>query len=295
MHVNVKKKKKESISHPSLRLRLLLFRPEAHCPRMTARDRCDLDRIEPQSDSNNKNSHSLLSRVAPVEYRTRTRSRIRTRHGMANSAIPRLARGQVTTVTTPRSLATRPLAAVADPRLTPSLLRLPSPIPTRTRTRTLQIRTGRRLRTPTRLRLVVVVVTTSQITGRLGWATTGTIRGVEGVLPGGLEESRTTTTVLFFVDVREEVRRRRPDPCALLVLATMTRTSMTTATGLPPLPLHSRIGRLPPPPPPRRRLRVAPPCSQRPTLHGPPPRAARWSALDPRHRFECLNIRLHRR
>lgn len=243
MHVNVKKKKKESISHPSLRLRLLLFRPGARSQRMTARDRCDLDRIA--HSSSHSHSHSLLSGSMLIECRTR--SRTRTRHGMANSAIPRLARGQVTFVTTPRSLATRPLAAVANPRLTPSLLRLPSPIPIPIRTRTLQIRTGRRLRTPTQLRLVVrVVVTASQITGRLGWATTGTIRGVEGVVPGGLRESR-RMTVLFFVDVWGEMKRR--DLCALLVLAIMTRTTMTTTpttgpcSGLRPPPLF-RVGRL---------------------------------------------------
>ena len=280
------KPKKTSTSRRSLRRRLV--RSGIRCRRMTTRDRCccDLGHIAPLSSS-----FVLPARVL-VTRPTRTR---RSRLEMTN-ATRRLACRRITvTITKPRYLAPPlcPLAAV-NRHSTPFPLLLPSPIPIPTRSLQRR-RTERRLWIRTRLRSVV-------------GAATGTTRGgVEVLLPGGWRESR-TVTVPFFVDVREEVRRRR-DLCALRALATMTRAAMTTAAAtttsgsgrVPPLP---RIGLLLPPhrlrhstthlrcttttavpvmrlPPPQRRLRVASTCSERPTPHGPP-RVVRWSALDHR-------------
>lgn len=301
---------KETTSTSRRSLRRLLVRIGIRCQRITTRDRCccDLGRIAPLDSS----SLVLPARVLVTRpTRPRTRSRLE-----MTSATPRLARRRVTVTTTtkPRCLAPPlcPIAAVNRP-LTPFPLLLPSPIPIPTRSLQ-RTRTERRLRIRTRLRSVVVGATTIPIVSRRLERATGTTRGgVEVLLPGGLRESRTVTVPLF-VDAREEVRRRRRDLCALMVLATMTRAVMTTAgtttttttsgSGrLPPLP---RIGLLlspsrlrhyttqlrcttttavpamrpRPPRPPRRLLRVASTCSERPTLHGPPPRVVPWSALD---------------
>lgn len=222
LHVN--DAKKESTSRRSLRR--LLVQIGIRCQRMTTLDRCDLSRIAPLTGSS-------LVLPARVLLDCPTRTRTRTRRGTAN-AIPRLARRRVTaTSTKPRCLAPLRSAAV-NRRLTPyPLLLLPSPILIRIPIPSLKRRTGRRLRIRTRSRFVVI--TTSSPTAsssRLEW-TTGTTRG------GGVAGMRMNL-----------LRRRRGDLCALLVLATMTRTGLTTTTttscfALPPSLF--RVGLLLPP------------------------------------------------